>query len=454
MSFGRSSGGATDTVSRDLVPVPLANLRVGATLRAPIFDARSGRAQLLLAAGTVLTPSQLEVLRRRGVTILLVHRNELDRLTGSGSSSARPNAAPVYRAPVERSATAPRDARPEPAAGSDRSTGGGWKNDADSLRNTAPLRTGLELSPDVVSQFNHQFAMTLETTRELYDEFARRQQLDARQIDSVSKLHVEQISTDIDAFVGGALRPARMNYPSQHGLQTAMLATSMGTIMGLRQDELIEMGFGCLVHDAGMLLVPQELREARRPLTATERLEIMKHPNYIADALNPRNDVSQASKLVAFQMHERMNGSGYPRQRQGQQIHLYSRIGAVADTYVALVSNRPQRPGLTPYQAVERILFATRHGLYDPSVVRALLHTASLFPIGSAVTLSDGRLATVIRANHDDYLRPVIQVKDAFAPEGQGEVIDLLQNKELSIINSGPMGGEQPTPATLSESFS
>lgn len=434
MALSQTSSGASQTSSPDLVSVPLTSLRVGASLRAPIYDARTGRQHLLLAAGAVLTPNQLEVLRRRGVTTLLVHRHEYDRLcnTKANPRSTSSPAAPRAEAPANQ--TLPPAERGLPT---------GWKNDSDSFRNSTTPRAGTEIDPQIASRFLQQFKAAMETTQALFGDFAQDQRVDSNAVTGIGRRNIDQIGEDIDTFVATSLKPADDQYPSRHALQTTMLATSVGTIMGLRRDELLDLSFGCLIHDAGMLMVPAELRDARRPLTAVERLEIMKHPVYVSNVLNTRNDVSHGAKMIAYQMHERMNGTGYPRQRQGQQIHLYARIGAVADTYVALVSNRPQRPALTPYQAVERILFATRHGLFDPSVVRALLSTASLFPIGSVVTLSDGRLATVIRSNHEDYLRPVVQVSDPFAADRAGPLVNLLQDRDISIVSAGALGATE-----------
>ena len=146
-----------------------------------------------------------------------------------------------------------------------------------------------------------------------------------------------------------------------------------------------------------------------------------------------RNDISHGAKATAYQIHERLNGSGYPRKRQHPQIHLFARIGAVADTYLAMVSPRNGRIGMTPYDAVEKLLYATRIGLFDASVVRALLHAVSLFPVGSVVKLSDGRSARVSRSNRDHYDRPVVEVLSD-NPSDDGQILDLAQEPSLAVV--------------------
>ena len=87
---------------------------------------------------------------------------------------------------------------------------------------------------------------------------------------------------------------------------------------------------------------------------------------------------------------------------------------------------------------MEQILHGARKGLYDTSVVRALLHTVSLFPIGSHVEISDGRVGKVVRSNRDAYTSPIIEVRGAVPSDGESEcpleIIDLRDNRELTIV--------------------
>ncbi|HET6423433.1 MAG TPA: HD domain-containing phosphohydrolase, partial [Planctomycetaceae bacterium] len=173
-----------------------------------------------------------------------------------------------------------------------------------------------------------------------------------------------------------------------------------------------------------------------RPLQVSERLELQKHPIYAADLLNRSRNVPHGAKMVVYQMHERLNGTGYPRQRQGSQIHTLARIAAVADTFLAMVSPRSFRQGLPPYKAVEKLLFATRQGYFDPAAVRGLLHAVSLFPLGSMVQLSDGRQGRVIRGNRDRFAQPVVEVVDLSGPLPRTELIDLSQRSDLQVVST------------------
>jgi HD-GYP domain-containing protein (c-di-GMP phosphodiesterase class II) len=217
-----------------------------------------------------------------------------------------------------------------------------------------------------------------------------------------------------------------------------MLAMSIGTVLGLARQELIELALGCLIHDAGMLHVNPAYVNSQKPLGRSEFLEITKHPALTFDLVRQLPDVPAGARMVAYQMHERCNGTGYPRQRSANQIHPLAKIAAVADVFVALVSPRPHREGMLPYHAIEKVLQMASAGELDRDAVRGLIKTVSLFPIGSFVETSDGRIGRVLRANRELYARPTLELWYPSEP-GRIEAVDLAHNDRLQIVR--PLNG-------------
>lgn len=406
----------------DYIRIRLSQLRVGIRLRAPIFDDRSDRAQLLLAEGVQLTTGQLELLKQRGITRVLVHRDELHDVAGLPTAvvSAKTTTS-------SRSSGLPPGALPPT-----------WKQSTDSFLKEVQRPPHLERDPAVLRRIERTYQAAVATTKHVFEEFSRDHRVNSPAVTCMAEQQLEQACQDLDLYVTVGLQPVVDGYPSRHSVQTSMLAVSIGTIMGLSREELLELSCGCLLHDAGMMLVPPHIVTHQGTLSPADRLEVLKHPLHIANALSDRNDIPYGVKATAYQIHERMNGSGYPRQRQHPQIHLFARIGAVADTYLALISPRNGRPGLPPYDALEKLLYATRIGLYDPTVVRALLHAASLFPVGSVVTLSDGRTGRVSRANRGRYDRPVVEITPGFSDDPL-EIVDLSERESLLIVSAGEL---------------
>lgn len=252
--------------------------------------------------------------------------------------------------------------------------------------------------------------------------------------ESITKDGLSGAAEDFDLFVYLGCAPCSAGYPSKHALQTAMLAMCIGVSMGWDEQTLLDLGMGCLLHDVGMLGVEQSIRHSKVTLSLSDFKQITRHPLYTIQWLRRHfGQIPAAAQMICYQMHERCNGTGYPRGYTGDQIHDLAKVAAVADVFVALVSPRPHRPGMVPYHALKKILQDTKEGFYDPAAVRGLLNTVSLFPIGSRVAFNDGRVGRVIRTTGETYDRPIVEVWKHQDPSTEHSVIDLTRAEGLKI---------------------
>ena len=261
--------------------------------------------------------------------------------------------------------------------------------------------------------------------------------VELRVTESISQDGLARVAEDRDLFVNLGITLPSGHYLSRHALRMSMLAISIGATLGWDERTLLDLGVGCLIHDLGMLELDGATYRGKRSLSASDFAEIAKHPLLTFELLHEHLDrISTNSRMVAYQLHERCNGTGYPRGYPKSRIHSLARIAAVADTFVSLISPHPYGPGMIPYGAVKKILFDTKEGLFDPEAVRGLLNTISLFPIGSCVKLNDGRLGNVIRSTGEYYLRPIIEVSDHGHPLEKAELIDLSVQRELQVTGA------------------
>lgn len=236
---------------------------------------------------------------------------------------------------------------------------------------------------------------------------------------------IEQSTQDNDLMVCLGINAKGTDYPSRHSVHTAIVAMSIGITMGLDEKTVSELGLGCLVHDLGMLAVSSQI-QSNRPFGVEHHMEVATHPVHTLEMIKrDYDDVPESSKMVAYQMHERCNGTGYPRGRTGDSIHDLAKIAMVADAYVALTADRFFRPAMTPYYAVLKILEEVREGQFDPTVVRGMLQTISLFPIGSYVTFGDELYGKVLRRNLNQYDRPIVEIWNANDTSKRPLIVDL-----------------------------
>jgi HD-GYP domain-containing protein (c-di-GMP phosphodiesterase class II) len=236
---------------------------------------------------------------------------------------------------------------------------------------------------------------------------------------------------DPDLYVCLGINPGGEGYPGRHSLNVALLAMAIGTRMGYDENTLVELGVGCMLHDAGMLCVPGVDVSSSQILSQREYQAVASHPIHTCELLRRQlDDVSPTARMVMYQMHERCNGSGYPRARSREQIHDMARIASVADAYVALCSPRPHRPAMMPYYALLAMLREVEQSRFDAKAMRGLLQTVSLFPIGSYLELGEGLVGKVIRTNAQRYDRPIVEAYDKSQPDKDPVIIDLSENPD------------------------
>ena len=171
---------------------------------------------------------------------------------------------------------------------------------------------------------------------------------------------------------------AKDSYSAGHSTRVKELAVAMGEKLGLAPRELETLGEGALVHDIGEIGVREEVLNKPGKLTDAEFEHVKGHVRLGADILSFVEDFADIIPIVQFH-HERLDGSGYPFGLKGDAIPLSARIISVADTFDALVSERPHRPGLARHRA----LAVVEHGRgreYDPKVIDVLLRVLQTDP--------------------------------------------------------------------------
>ncbi|QDU63728.1 Cyclic di-GMP phosphodiesterase response regulator RpfG [Planctomycetes bacterium Pan216] len=250
--------------------------------------------------------------------------------------------------------------------------------------------------------------------------------------------YMDHLRADADLVHASALIGDRQDYLVRHSLQLATLAMGIASEIGYDARNVMLVGLAGLLHDVGMLQVPPEVRGADRQLTDDEFDLVTRHVEHTAAILARAHGLPHVVRLAAYQVHERRNGKGYPSGCHGGQIHPYSQILGVADTYLALVTGRPHQLPVLPYRALETMLDLTRDGAFEPKLVQALLRVLSLFPLGSDVLLSNQAVARVVRSNGIDYTLPIVVL--THGPDGEvlmdGPQIDLTQERSLQVIQA------------------
>lgn len=226
------------------------------------------------------------------------------------------------------------------------------------------------------------------------------------------------------------------NYMYRHCVNVAIFAVSFGQYLGMEKEELRLIGLAALFHDYGKALLPPKILNAPRRLTLSE-MEIMhSHVERGYEKLKGSGKFSQEVLSAILQHHERYDGTGYPYGLAGDQIGLYGRILSICDVYDALASKRVYKDAIHPKHALGT-LFKMGENAWAPGYAEHFIKMVGIFPIGTAVVLSNGQKGIVCHADPLSPSQPrVLLVRDCEHGVKPLRMFDLSRQKHISVNRS------------------
>jgi HD-GYP domain-containing protein (c-di-GMP phosphodiesterase class II) len=144
-------------------------------------------------------------------------------------------------------------------------------------------------------------------------------------------------------------------YTYTHSVSVGILGVSLSKVLFKDSDahDLQALGIGFFLHDIGKVNIDPTIITKPGKLTADEMNEMRRHPAQGFKLLHESKQLTDESRTIVLQHHERFDGNGYPKRLRNQEIHIYGRICSIADVYDALTSDRPYRQKLHPFDALK-----------------------------------------------------------------------------------------------------
>ncbi|GAB7021653.1 HD-GYP domain-containing protein [Salidesulfovibrio brasiliensis] len=136
-------------------------------------------------------------------------------------------------------------------------------------------------------------------------------------------------------------------------------------------ENLSTVAMGCFLYDIGMSRVSKLMTDKSGQLSTAERRKLREHPHRGCEMLKRLGIEDEEILEACAQHHERLDGTGYPMQLKGKEIGLYGRILAVADSYCAMVTDRPHSPRRNAVDAAVELLKMSK--AYDKRICKALV---------------------------------------------------------------------------------
>lgn len=281
--------------------------------------------------------------------------------------------------------------------------------------------------------YNH----ALEVIKEILNKSQSDNPVDLREAYEITKNITDRLILGDKELILLTTNYSEDNYLYAHSVNVCILSIYVGLGLGYNKSNLHELGIGALLHDLGMMKVMGVACEPRL-LDEREYEEIKKHPLYGIDILSKLKNIQEGTISIIKQVHERLNGKGYPDGIKGDQMHEYSKIVAVIDVYEALTHPRSYRKALESHEAIKELLTINASGLFEILILKVLINRIGIYPAGSWIELNTSEIGKVVLVNEDSPLRPKVNI--IFGPDKerlpQIKSIDLTMRPNLFIKRS------------------
>lgn len=274
----------------------------------------------------------------------------------------------------------------------------------------------------------------------VYDRLERGERVEPKMVDQIAQEVLRVVRDKQSRAVSAILSGDIQGYSyARAGVNTAILSVVIGGTIKLPTYRLSYLATGALLHDAGMLRIPESIIRKKGRLSEEELQKMRAHPlltyKIITKELFYPDDVG----IIGLQHHERWDGQGYPRRVSGEDIDVLSRIVSVADAFEAMVSEKPYRNSMIGYAAMKALL-SDNSRRFDPEILKAFIRSMGIYPIGSLVLLNNAAIARVVETHPDAPLRPKLRILvDEFGKsfeDERGDTVDLLAEKTLFVARA------------------
>ncbi len=220
---------------------------------------------------------------------------------------------------------------------------------------------------------------------------------------------VDSITRNPAAFIWLKTIKRKSDYAYQHALGCSIWAASFGRHLGMNRDELGELALSGLLFDVGKTQLPIELLNKSSVFDDADHLQMRAHVQYGIDILEKTPNVPHRIVEAVATHHERHDGTGYPNGLLGNAIPMFGRILGLIDIYDAMTSIHSYADSRSPHQTVME-LYQSRDSMFQAELVEQFIQTCGIYPSGSLVELSDGRVGVVTAVHDLKRLRPNVMI--------------------------------------------
>lgn len=234
--------------------------------------------------------------------------------------------------------------------------------------------------------------------------------LDLEPISEVTNKSVDAIFDNPDSLACIVNIRHKDEYLLEHSISVSIYLSIFACYLNIDKTTIQEMALGAFLHDAGKIMVPDEILNKPGKLTDAEFYIMKTHANHTVDILEKTEGISRLSFEVAAYHHEKLDGTGYPFQLKADKLSKYCRMMNICDIFDALTANRCYKEGFSRFKSFTILRNLAKDNLHlDSELVEQFIEAIGAYPVGSLVQLNSNKIAIVERKNEVDSLRPGVR---------------------------------------------
>jgi putative nucleotidyltransferase with HDIG domain len=233
--------------------------------------------------------------------------------------------------------------------------------------------------------------------------------IDINSIEESTNAIVDSIFKNQDALSCFTKLGVKDDYLVEHSLNVSIFMAIFCKHLNIDSKITEQLTLGAFLHDIGKILIPGHILNKPGRFTPEEYECMKEHVNLGIKVLADTPNISDITMSVVNEHHERIDGKGYPNQLTDKNISQYGRMIAIVDSYDAMTAERIYKAGMHPIKAF-KILISESPNSYDKDLVEKFIQSLGLYPVGTLVKLSSGRLGFISKLNPQKPLNPFVRV--------------------------------------------
>ncbi len=212
----------------------------------------------------------------------------------------------------------------------------------------------------------------------------------------------------------------RGDFFCSHSLNVTALSCTIGLEMGMDYEKLTQLGVAAILHDIGMKLIDDSVYMHSRTLDKYEKEIVATHSKKGYEHFSTiKNEFPWLLKVIEEE---------HLRNKEEKELNIYSQIVGICDVYEALTHTREYRKAFHPVDAI-KIILQKRNLSFSSKLVKRMIETLSLYPLGSYVVLNNDKIVKVVETDKKNSLKP----KVAILSDKEKTVYKLSEEKTLYI---------------------